>query len=119
MKQQINTFEELFPHIDKNGVYLCEDLHTSYRKGAGGGYKKKERLSNTVKTLLTISMHGIPHDQENYRCLILPDQHTHFIITIVFLPLKNARLRSHPVWLPANLDCIWIKPKVEQTISML
>jgi len=41
MKQQINTFEELFPHIDKNGVYLCEDLHTSYRKGAGGGYKKK------------------------------------------------------------------------------
>ena len=40
MKQQINTYEELFPYIDKNGVYLCEDLHTSYWSGYGGGYKK-------------------------------------------------------------------------------
>lgn len=41
MGQQINTYEELFPHIDKNGVYLCEDLHTSYWSGWGGGYKKR------------------------------------------------------------------------------
>ena len=41
MKQQINTYEELFPLIDKNGIYLCEDIHTSYRKGAGGGYKRR------------------------------------------------------------------------------
>lgn len=40
MKQQIHTFEELFPHIDKNGVYLCEDLHTSYWPEYGGGYKR-------------------------------------------------------------------------------
>jgi len=41
MKQQINTFEELFSCIDKNGVYLCEDMHTSYRTAFGGGYKKR------------------------------------------------------------------------------
>ena len=41
MKQQINTFEELFSHIDANGVYLCEDLHTSYWWDYGGGYKKR------------------------------------------------------------------------------
>ncbi|MBT3338246.1 MAG: class I SAM-dependent methyltransferase [Anaerolineae bacterium] len=40
MKQQICTFEELFPYIDKNGTYLCEDLHTSYWAKWGGGYKK-------------------------------------------------------------------------------
>jgi len=39
MKQQINTFEELFPYIDKHGVYLCEDLHTSYWPKYGGGFK--------------------------------------------------------------------------------
>jgi len=39
--QQINTFEELFPHIDKEGIYLCEDLHTSYLSRFGGGYQKK------------------------------------------------------------------------------
>ncbi len=31
MKQQIVTFEELFDHVKDNGVYLCEDLHTSYQ----------------------------------------------------------------------------------------
>ena len=41
MKQQINTFEELFSHIDKEGVYLCEDLHTSYWPKWGGGCKKR------------------------------------------------------------------------------
>ena len=40
MKEQINTYEELFPYVDKNGVYLCEDLHTSYWPEWGGGYKK-------------------------------------------------------------------------------
>ncbi len=40
MQQQINTYEELFTHIDKHGVYLCEDLHTSYWPDCGGGYKK-------------------------------------------------------------------------------
>ena len=40
MQQQIATYEELFPHIDLNGVYLCEDLHTSYWLEFGGGYKK-------------------------------------------------------------------------------
>lgn len=41
MKQQINTFEELFSYIEENGVYLCEDLHTSYWPKWGGGYKKR------------------------------------------------------------------------------
>ena len=41
MKQQIATFEELFPHIHENGVYLCEDLHTSYWQKYGGGYRKR------------------------------------------------------------------------------
>lgn len=39
MEQQITTFEELFEHVDENGVYLCEDLHTSYWEEFGGGYK--------------------------------------------------------------------------------
>lgn len=41
MTQQINTYEEIFPFVDKNGVYLCEDLHTSYWPKWGGGYKKR------------------------------------------------------------------------------
>jgi len=40
MKQQINTFEVMFNHVKNGGVYLCEDLHTSYWGRFGGGYNK-------------------------------------------------------------------------------
>jgi len=40
MNQQINTFEELFYKIESDGVYLCEDMHTSYWDDFGGGYRK-------------------------------------------------------------------------------
>lgn len=40
MRQQIVSFEELFDHVKDNGVYLCEDLHTSYEVFYGGGHKR-------------------------------------------------------------------------------
>lgn len=41
MQQQIVTYEEMFGHVKDNGVYLCEDLHTSYWLKFGGGYKRR------------------------------------------------------------------------------
>lgn len=41
MRQQIISYEELFPAIQENGVYLCEDVHTSYWLSHGGGYKRR------------------------------------------------------------------------------
>lgn len=53
MKQQIITFEELFPHIRiDGGVYLCEDLHTSYWKDYGGGYKKYDTFIEYSKNFI-------------------------------------------------------------------
>ena len=40
MEQQITTFNVLFSHVKDDGVYLCEDLHTSYWLYFGGGYKR-------------------------------------------------------------------------------
>jgi hypothetical protein len=40
MRQQIVSFEELFYHVKNDGIYLCEDLHTSYWLNFGGGYKR-------------------------------------------------------------------------------
>lgn len=37
MEQQITTLEEMFGHLSDDGVYLCEDLHTSYWKERGVG----------------------------------------------------------------------------------
>ncbi len=39
MMQQTITFEEMYSHLKDGGIYLCEDLHTSYMPGDfGGGY---------------------------------------------------------------------------------
>ena len=40
MQQQIRTYEALFPLIQPNGIYLCEDVCTSYWPEFGGGYQR-------------------------------------------------------------------------------
>jgi len=52
MKQQISTFEELFPSIEKDGVYLCEDLHTSYWSEWGGGYRRRGTFIEYSKSFI-------------------------------------------------------------------
>jgi hypothetical protein len=52
MRQQIHTFEELFPHVDAHGVYVCEDLHTSYWRKFGGGYRRRGTFIERAKGLV-------------------------------------------------------------------
>ena len=52
MAQQIVTFEELYPHIQPNGVYLCEDMHTSLWQNFGGGYLRKGTFLEHTKGLV-------------------------------------------------------------------
>ena len=52
MEQQINTFEVLFPHLDREGVYICEDLHTSYWREFGGGWRKRGSFIEHSKGLI-------------------------------------------------------------------
>lgn len=52
MEQQINTFEELYPHVQPNGVYLCEDVHSSYLAPFGGGYGKDGTFIQYTKALV-------------------------------------------------------------------
>ncbi len=52
MAQQITTFEELYPHIQPNGVYLCEDTHTSLWPHFGGGYLREGTYVEFSKTLV-------------------------------------------------------------------
>jgi len=54
MRQQIVTFETLFSKISNNGLYLCEDNHTSYWYTAGGGMKRKGTYIEYIKNLLDV-----------------------------------------------------------------
>jgi hypothetical protein len=57
MVQQLATFEEMFPFVKAGGVYLTEDLLTSYWAEFGGGYRKPGTFIEFAKTLID-QLHG-------------------------------------------------------------
>jgi hypothetical protein len=57
MAQQIATFEEMFKAVRKGGVYLVEDLHTSYWEEYGGGYRVAGSFVEYAKDLVD-QLHG-------------------------------------------------------------
>ncbi|MBS1529472.1 MAG: class I SAM-dependent methyltransferase [Bacteroidetes bacterium] len=52
MLQQIVTFEELFDHVKPDGLYLCEDIHTSYWTRWGGGYRRRGTFVEYAKNFI-------------------------------------------------------------------
>jgi cephalosporin hydroxylase len=52
MVQQIATFEELYPHVDASGTYVCEDMHTSLWPNFGGGYRREGTFLEYSKGLV-------------------------------------------------------------------
>ena len=52
MQQQIITFEELFDKIQPDGVYVCEDLLTSYQLIYGGGHRRPGTFIEYSKRLI-------------------------------------------------------------------
>ena len=52
MKQQIITFEEMYDHVKEDGIYLAEDLHTSYWLRYGGGNRRMGTFIEYSKKLI-------------------------------------------------------------------
>lgn len=52
MGQQIVTFQELYPAVKAGGIYLAEDLHTSYSPRWGGGIRQPGTFIEYSKRLI-------------------------------------------------------------------
>jgi SAM-dependent methyltransferase len=66
MVQQITSLGELYPHVQPRGVYICEDLHSSYLSSYGGGLRRENTFIEFSKHLID-ALHGwyyIPKDTE-------------------------------------------------------
>ncbi len=66
MKQQIVTYEELFDHVKDDGIYLCEDLHTSYWLEWGGGYRRRNTFIEYSKHFID-ELHAFHSEQHRLR----------------------------------------------------
>ena len=52
MGQQITSFRALWPHLQDGGLYIVEDVHTSYWPGFGGGLKEPASFIEFAKDLI-------------------------------------------------------------------
>ena len=52
MNQQIITYEVLFDHVKPGGIFLCEDVHTSYWQNYGGGLHSPSSFVEYTKKLI-------------------------------------------------------------------
>ena len=66
MKQQIISFEELYDHIKPTGIYLCEDLSTSYWLAYGGGFKRRGTFIEYSKNFIDY-MNAYHSEQKSLR----------------------------------------------------
>jgi len=55
MKQQITTFQFMFPQVKLNGVFACEDLSTSYHPKYGGVVQKPGALEGPQGSFIELS----------------------------------------------------------------
>jgi hypothetical protein len=52
MEQQIATFEEMYLHLVPDGVFVCEDIHTSYWNAYAGGLCREGTFIEYSKKLI-------------------------------------------------------------------
>lgn len=85
----LHTFSILFPQLSKNGIYVIEDVQTSYWPEMGGSTEDLNRRSTTMGFLKSLvdGMNYAEFDIENYEPSYY-DKHIvamHFYHNIVFI----------------------------------
>lgn len=64
MRHIKTSFEVLMPLLENDGVYMIEDLHTSYWKGYGGGLRRRGNFFNYVREIID-DMHHWYHGSKS------------------------------------------------------
>lgn len=63
--QVITTFQFLYPRLAKNGIYIVEDVHTSYWHEWGGGLQREGTFMELCKHLLDELNADHTHDEQH------------------------------------------------------
>ena len=71
---QINTFEVFFPRMRSGGLYIVEDIGTSYRFDHGGGFRKQDSFIEYCKGIIDVLQFNewgaIIPQQENMKSVV-------------------------------------------------
>ncbi len=84
MDQQMTSFSLLWSHINPGGVFVLEDIETSYWPRFGGGYGKETTTMNMLKDLVdNLNHRAISHKRAEDKKETVTDMH---IESIHFYP---------------------------------
>jgi len=97
MRQQICTFEELYDHVVEDGVYLCEDTHTSYWKSHGGVFRKKGTFIEYMKNQIDFlhAWHSEDKKRFNVNAFTRSTYGIHFYDSIVVIEKRPIQEPYH------------------------
>jgi len=116
MVQQIVTFQELFDKIKEGGVYLAEDLHTSYWLNYGGGYKRRGTFIEYTKGLID-SLNAFHSTQNSLKVseFTKTAQSIHYYDSMIVI--EKAR-RSAPTSEMTGVRIFEHEPRKEDALSL-
>ena len=88
--QQIISFEELYNQVNPDGgIYLCEDVHTSYMNVYGGGHKRNDTFIEYSKSLIDqLNAHYSEQRSLNINEITKTTNSIHFYDSIVVFEKK-------------------------------
>lgn len=90
MNQQIIAFEVFYNHLNDNGVYICEDTHTSYWKDYGGGIGKRDTFIEFSKKLIDqLNAWHIPNNEMSASNFTRNTNSIHFYDSMVVFEKRN------------------------------
>lgn len=96
---QRTSFRTLWPRLSPGGVYVIEDLHTSYWKDWEGGYQQPGTAIELVKELID-DMHGWHHPEGERHAL--REEIGDIVIRDSIVAIHKVR-RERPGWIFAGI----------------
>ncbi|KAM3569605.1 hypothetical protein VYU27_008298 [Nannochloropsis oceanica] len=104
MNQQIVTFDKMFWGVRDGGIYLCEDLHTSYWQEYEGGYLNNNSMIEKSKTLIdTINAWHSKEAGLQVNSLTRNIRGLHFYDSMIFIDKRATepmeRMKSGDYWI--------------------
>lgn len=95
MPQQINTYEMLYNLVKPDGVYLCEDLHTSYWPSYSSAYKAPHSFIEYSKKLID-QLHAEHAQGATDMSFAATTQSLHFYDSVLVLE-KQPKAAPEPI----------------------
>lgn len=103
----LTSFDALFPHVSDGGLYVVEDVQTSYWSGYGGSRHDQNPATNTMGFLKTL-VDLLHHREYEHGADALPyaAHHVagiHFYHNLVFVEKSANNEEATPEWIPRSL----------------